>query len=89
MTTILNTRKQKSSKRSISHSTKPERNKDIFIRKSDKENDIIILDGRLHNKAIQEITSHTSKFENFNEGLSFKRETSLQRFSCKFERKSF
>ena len=42
------------------------KNKAITITKSDKRNGVVILDRKLYDNAIQEITSGTSKFEKLN-----------------------
>ena len=39
------------------------KSKDIVITKPDKRNEVVILDRRLYNNAIEEIISDTSKFE--------------------------
>ena len=43
------------------------KNKDIVITKPDEGNGVVILDRKLHNNAIEEIVSDTSKFEKLNE----------------------
>ena len=45
--------------------------------KPDKGNGVVMLDWKLYNNAIEEIISDTSKFENFNEDPTLKREASL------------
>ena len=55
-------------------------NKDIVITKPDQGHGFVLLDWKLHNNAIEEILSDTSKFEKLNEDPSLKREASLQRF---------
>ena len=69
--------------------TKPQKIKDIFIRKPDKGNGVVILDRKLYNKTIQEIISDTSKFQNLKEDPTLKGEASLQRFLYKLEKKTF
>ena len=64
-------------------------NKDIVITKPDKENEVVILDRKLYNNAIVEITSDTSKLEKLNEYPPLKREASLQRFLRKLKQKNF
>ena len=61
-------------------------NKDI-ITEPDKGKGAVTLDKKLHDNAIQEIISDTSKFEKLNEGPSLKREASLQRFLRKLKQK--
>ena len=56
------------------------KNKDIVIRKPDKGNRVVILDRKLYNNAIEEVTSDTSKFEKLSQNPTLKREASLQRF---------
>ena len=56
------------------------KNKNIIITKRDKGNGVVLLNRKLHNDAIQEIISDTSKFEKLNEDPTLKREASLQRF---------
>ena len=53
------------------------KNKDIVITKPDKENEVVILDPKLYNNALEEINSDTSKFKKLNEEPTLKRETSL------------
>ena len=53
------------------------KNKDIVITKPDKENEVVILDPKLYNNAVEEINSDTSKFKKLNEEPTLKRETSL------------
>ena len=65
------------------------KNKDIAIRKPDKENGVVILDRKIYNNAIEEIFSDTSKFEKLNEDPTLKREASLQRFLRKLKQKTF
>ena len=65
------------------------KNKDIVITKPDKENEVVILDRKLYNNAIVEITSGTSKLEKLNEYPPLKHEASLQRFLRKLKQKSF
>ena len=48
--------------------------------KPDKGNEVVILDRKLYDNAIQEIISDTSKFEKPNEDPTLKREASPQRF---------
>ena len=48
------------------------KNKDIVITKPDKGNGVVILDRKLYYNAIEEIISHTSKFEKLNEDPAFK-----------------
>ena len=55
--------------------------------KPDKGNGVVILNRKLYNNAIEEITSDTSKFEKFNEDPNLKREASLQRFLRKLRQK--
>ena len=55
--------------------------------KPDKGNGVVILNRKLYNNAIEEITSDTSKFEKFNEDPTLKREASLQRFLRKLRQK--
>ena len=45
--------------------------------KPDKENEVVILDPKLYNNAIEEINSDTSKFKKLNEEPTLKRETPL------------
>ena len=63
-------------------------NKDI-ISEPDKGKGAVTLDKKLHDNAIQEIISDTSKFEKLNEGPSLKRKASLQRFLHKLKEKNF
>ena len=56
------------------------KNKDIVITEPDSGNGVVILDRKLHNNAIEEIISETSKFEKLNEDPMLKREALLQRF---------
>ena len=56
------------------------KNKDIAVTKPDNGNGVVILDRKLHNNAIEEIISETSKFEKLNEDPMLKREALLQRF---------
>ena len=49
------------------------KNKDIVITKPDKGNGVVILDRKLYDNAIQEIISHTFKFEILNENPTLKR----------------
>ena len=51
----------------------------------DKGNGVVILDRKLYNNAIGEISSDTSKFEKLNEDSTLKREASLQRFLHKLK----
>ena len=67
--------------------TKPEKNKDIAITKSNKGNEVVIFDQKLYNNAIQKIVSDTYKTEKLNEEPSLKREASLQRFLHKLKQK--
>ena len=55
--------------------------------KPDKGNGVVILNRKLYNNAIEEITSDTSKFEKLNEVPTLKREASLQRFLRKLRQK--
>ena len=48
--------------------------------KSNKGNEVIILDRKLDDNVIQEIVSEKSKFEMLNEDPTLKREASLQCF---------
>ena len=61
------------------------KNKDIVLTKPDKGNGVVILDRKLYNNAIGEISSDTSKFEKLNEDPTLKREASLQRFLHKLK----
>ena len=65
------------------------KNKDIVITKPDNGNGVVMLDRKLYNKAIEEIISDTSKFENLNEDPTLKRKPSLQRFFQKLKKKFF
>ena len=65
------------------------KNKDIIITKPDKENGVVITDGKLYDNAIQEIISNTSKFKKLNEDTILKREASLQSFLSKLKQKNF
>ena len=65
------------------------KNKDIIITKPDKGKGVVILDQKLHDNAIKEIISDTSKFEKLSEGPSLKREASLQCFLHKLKEKNF
>ena len=65
------------------------KNKDIVLTKSDKGNEVVILDWKLHNNAIEEIISDTSKFGKLNEDPISKHEASLQRFLRKLKQKNF
>ena len=56
------------------------KNKDIAIRKPNKENGVVILDRKIYNNAIEEIISDTSKFKKLNEDPILKYEASLQHF---------
>ena len=56
------------------------KNNDIVITKPDKGNEVVILDRKLYNNAIEKIISITSKFEKLIEDPTLKREASLQRF---------
>ena len=56
---------------------------------SDKGDGLVIIDRKLYNNSIQELTSDTSKFEKLNKNLTLKRQASLQRFLCKLKRKNF
>ena len=51
--------------------------------------EFVILDGKLYDKAIQEIISDISKVEKLNEIPTLKRETSLQHFLHKLKQKTF
>ena len=48
------------------------KNKDIFITKPDKGYGVVILDRKLYDNTIQKIISDISKFEELNEGPTFK-----------------
>ena len=61
------------------------KNKDIVITKPDKENGVVVLDCKVYNNIIEEIISDTSKFEKLNEGLTLRREASLQCFLGKMK----
>ena len=63
--------------------------KDIVITKRDKGNEVVIFDRKLYDKAIQELSSDTSKLENLNEDPTLKREASMQRFLRKLKQKNF
>ena len=63
------------------------KNKDIVITKPDKRNDVVILDRKLYNNAIEETISDTSKFEKLNEDPTLKPEASLQSFLHKLKQK--
>ena len=63
--------------------------KDIVPTKPDKGNGVVILDRKLHNIAIEEIISDSSKFKKLEEDPTLKRETSLQRFFRKLKEKNF
>ena len=63
--------------------------KDIVITKRDKGNEVVIFDRKLYDKAIQELSSDTSKLENLNEDPTLKREASMQRFLRKLKQKIF
>ena len=65
------------------------KNKDIIITKPNKGNGVVILNRKLYDNAIQEITSDTSKFEKLTENPTLKREASLQRFLRKLKQKYF
>ena len=65
------------------------KNKDIVITTPDKGNEVVILDRKLYNNAIEQIISDTSKFEKLSEAPSLKRETSLQRFLRKLKQTNF
>ena len=54
-----------------------------------KPDEVVILDRKLYDNAIQEIISDTSKFEKLNEDPTLKREASLQRFLRKLKHKNF
>ena len=56
------------------------KNKDILIRKPSKGNEVVVLDWKLYDNAIQEIISSTSNFEKLKEDPTLKHEASLQRF---------
>ena len=59
------------------------KNKDIIIRKPDKRKwscQVVILNRKLFDNAVQEIISVTSKFEKLNEDPTLRREASLERF---------
>ena len=62
---------------------------DLFTTKSDKGNRVVILDQELYNNTMEEIISHSSKFEKLNEDSTLKREGSLQRFLRKLKQKDF
>ena len=64
------------------------KNKDIVVTKPDKGNEVVILDRKPYDNAIQEIISGTSKFEKLNEDPTLKREASLQRFLRKLKQKN-
>ena len=59
----------------------------IFITKPDKGNEVVILDRKLYNNAIEELISDTSKFEKLNEDRTLKREASQQHFLRKLKQK--
>ena len=63
------------------------KNKDIIRAKPDKGNEVVILDRKLYDNAIQEVILDTSKFEKLNEDPTLKREASLQRFLRKLKQK--
>ena len=65
------------------------KNKIIVITKPDKGNGVVVIDGKLYNNTIEEITSDTSKFENRSEDPTWKGEASLQRFLRKMKQKTF
>ena len=64
------------------------KNKDIIRAKPDKGNEVVILDQKLYDNAIQEVILDTSKFEKLNEDPTLKREASLQRFLRKLKQKN-
>ena len=53
--------------------------------KPDKGNGVVVLDCKVYNNIIEEIISDTSKFEKLNEGLTLRREASLQCFLGKMK----
>ena len=55
--------------------------------KPDKGNGVVILDKKLYDNAIQEITPETSKFEKLSEGPTLKHEASLQHLLRKLKQK--
>ena len=57
--------------------------------KPGKGNVIVILDRKLYDDAIEEITPNTSQFGKLNEDPTLKREASLQCFLCKLKQKNF
>ena len=57
--------------------------------KPDKGNEVVILDRKLYNHAIEEIISDTSKLKKLNEDPTLKREASLQHFLHKLKQKNF
>ena len=66
-------------------------NKDIITTKPNKGNEVVILDGKPYDNAIQKIISDTSKFEKLDEDPTLKRDASLQvslRFLCKLKQKN-
>ena len=65
------------------------KNKDVVITKPDKGNEVVILDQKLYNNAIEKIIPDTSKFEKPNEDQTLKSEASLQRFLRKLKQKNF
>ena len=65
------------------------KNKDIVITKPDKGNEVVILDRKPYNNAIEEIISDTSKFGKLNEDPTLKREASLKRFLRNLKQKNF
>ena len=62
---------------------------DIVVTKPYKGNEVVILDRKLYNNAIEEIISDSSKFEKLYEDPTLKREVSLQRFLRKLKQKNF
>ena len=64
------------------------KNKGSIITKLNKGNGVVILDRKLCDNTIQEI-SDTSKFKKLNEDPTLKCEASLQRFLCKLKQKNF
>ena len=65
------------------------KNKDIVITKPDKGNEVVILDQKLYNNAIEEIISDNSKLKKLNEDPTLKRGASLKRFLSKLKQKNF
>ena len=61
----------------------------LLLTKPNKGNGVVILDWKLYDNAIQEITSDTSKFEKLKKDPSLTCEASQQCFLCKSKQKNF